>query len=220
MITLYDYFRSSAAYRVRIVLNLKGLDYQLQEVHLVNNGGEQHQESYQAINPQELVPTLIDDDFVISQSMAIIEYLEKKYPEVSVFTGDIKQDARIRALANIIACDIHPLNNLRVLQYLKGTLNISDDEKTKWYANWIALGFAAFEKQLDSDGKYCFGDQITLADICLIPQVYNAYRFHCDMSAFKKINNIYQSCMKLDAFQKAASADWPNIIPAHTAIRS
>lgn len=129
MLTLYDYFRSSASFRVRIALNIKNVDYQLKEVHLVNNGGEQHQDDYKNLNPQELVPTLVDGDFNVSQSMAILDYLEAQYPNPSLLFGDAKQQAKIRALANIVACDIHPLDNLRVLQYLKGVLEISDEEK-------------------------------------------------------------------------------------------
>ena len=203
MITLYDYFRSSGAYRVRIVLNLKQIDYQLKEVHLVNNGGEQHHPVYKKLNPQELVPTLVDDDFVLSQSMAIIDYLEAKYPQPSLFYGDLQQHAKIQALANIVACDIHPLNNLRVLQYLKNILNISDAEKQTWYAHWIDLNFKAIEQQVEVNGPYCFGKQITLADVCLIPQVFNANRFNCEMTAFPKINRVYDACLQHAAFAKA-----------------
>jgi len=203
MITLYDYFRSSASFRVRIALNLKQVDYQLKEVHLVNNGGEQHGDDYKALNPQSLVPTLVDGDFKLSQSMAILDYLDVRYPQPSLLPGDLRQQAKIRSLANIIACDIHPVNNLRVLQYLKGVLKISDEEKQAWYEHWILLSFAAIEQQVDPDGPYCFADQLSLADVCLIPQIYNAHRFHCDMAAFPKIEKIYQACMQLDAFAKA-----------------
>ena len=203
MLTLYDYFRSSASFRVRIALNLKKVAYQLQEVHLVSNGGEQHQDDYKDLNPQELVPTLVDGDFHVSQSMAILDYLEAQYPNPSLLFGDAQQQAKIRALANIVACDIHPLDNLRVLQYLKGVLKVSDEEKQTWYAHWIVLGFKAIEVQLDSAGPYCFAEQVTLADVCLIPQVYNACRFNVDMIAFPKIERVYNACMQLDAFAKA-----------------
>ena len=190
---LYTYFRSSAAYRVRIALNLKGLAAEHVPVHLVNNGGEQHSESYRQLNPSELVPTWVEQDFVLTQSLSILEYLEEKFPDIALLPQDLQQRALIRAFSLSIACDIHPLNNLRVLQYLTGTLEISDTQKTAWYKHWVL-----------TNGKFCFGNQPTLADCCLIPQVYNALRFNLDLSDYPKICSIYTHCNTLEAFQHAA----------------
>lgn len=202
---LYSYFRSSAAYRVRIALNLKNLECEIIPVHLLNNGGEQHGQAYRQINPSELLPALVEDDFALAQSLSILEYLEEKYPEHALLPNNLQDRARVRAFCQNIACDIHPLNNLRVLKYLKHELQISDDEKTAWYKHWVEIGFKSLEQQLiDSNGKFCFGDQATLADCCLIPQVYNAKRFNIDLSAFPQISAIYQHCSDLDAFKNAA----------------
>ncbi len=202
---LYSYFRSSAAYRVRIALNLKGLPAEIVPVHLVKNGGEQHSAEYCQLNASELVPTLIDDTFALSQSLSILEYLDEKYPEPALLPKQIQQRALIRAFSQNIACDIHPLNNLRVLQYLQNVFALSEGEKSTWYKHWIELGMRSLEAQLtESNGQFCFGEQATFADCCLIPQVYNAKRFNIDVSAFPKIESIYQHCMTLDAFQQAA----------------
>ena len=202
---LYTYFRSSAAYRVRIALNLKGLNAEHLPVHLVNNGGEQHSEAYRQVNPSELVPTLTEGDFTLGQSLSIIEYLDEKFTDTALLPQDLQQRAQVRAFSLSIACDIHPLNNLRVLQYLSGTLEITDEQKNTWYKHWVMTGFAALEAQLEqSNGKFCFGEQATLADCCLIPQVYNALRFNVDLSLYPKINSIYTHCNTLHAFQQAA----------------
>lgn len=202
---LYTYFRSSAAYRVRIALNLKGLLAEHIPVHLVNNGGEQHSASYRLLNPSELVPALVEQDFVLTQSLSILEYLEEKFPDTVLLPTDQQQRALIRAFCLSIACDIHPLNNLRVLQYLVGTLKINDAQKTAWYKHWVLMGFKALEAQLEqSNGNFCFGNQPTLADCCLIPQVYNALRFNFDLSDYPKICSIYAHCNTLEAFQLAA----------------
>ena len=202
---LYSYFRSSAAYRVRIALNLKGLPAEIVPVHLVKNGGEQHSAEYRQLNASELVPTLIDDTFALSQSLSILEYLDEKYPEPALLPKQIQQRALIRAFSQNIACDIHPLNNLRVLQYLQNVFALSEGEKSTWYKHWIELGMRSLEAQLtESNGQFCFGEQATFADCCLIPQVYNAKRFNIDVSVFPKIESIYQHCMTLDAFQQAA----------------
>ncbi len=202
---LYSYFRSSAAYRVRIALNLKGLPAEIVPVHLVKNGGEQHSAEYRQLNASELVPTLIDDTFALSQSLSILEYLDEKYPEPALLPKQLQQRALIRAFSQNIACDIHPLNNLRVLQYLQNVFALSEGEKSTWYKHWIELGMRSLEAQLtESNGQFCFGEQATFADCCLIPQVYNAKRFNIDVSAFPKIESIYQHCMTLDAFQQAA----------------
>lgn len=202
---LYSYFRSSAAYRVRIALNLKGLAAEIIPVHLVKNGGEQHADPYRQINPSELVPTLVDEDFTLSQSMSTLEYLEETHPATALLPQAAQQRALIRAFCQSIACDIHPLNNLRVLQYLQQTLQVTDTGKDEWYAHWIQLGMQSLEAQLnDSNGQFCFGDQPTFADCCLIPQVYNAKRFNIDLSAYPKIEAIYQHCLSLPAFQQAS----------------
>jgi maleylacetoacetate isomerase len=202
---LYTYFRSSAAYRVRIALNLKGLNADYIPVHLVNNGGEQHSDAYKALNPAELVPTLVDDEFQLSQSLSILEYLEEQHPEVALLPQDVQQRALVRAFSLAIACDIHPLNNLRILQYLSGPLQVSDEQKNTWYRHWVELGFKTLEALLhNSNGRFCFGDQPTFADCCLIPQVYNALRFNVDLTAYPKISSIYQHCNTLAAFQQAA----------------
>ncbi|QYK00246.1 maleylacetoacetate isomerase [Shewanella psychrotolerans] len=204
---LLGYWRSSAAYRVRIALNLKGLDAELQSVHLVKDGGEQHSAQYAALNPQELVPTLIegDDEFVLSQSLAIIEYLDEIYPQHQMLPAEPKDRALVRAMALSVACEIHPLNNLRVLQYLSGPLGLGEEAKTAWYQHWIHQGFTALEKQLvEHSGTYCFGDNVTLADLCLIPQIYNANRFKVDLTVYPNICRIWDNCHQLDAFVKAA----------------
>ncbi|WP_199608635.1 maleylacetoacetate isomerase [Flocculibacter collagenilyticus] len=198
---LYGYWRSSAAYRVRIALNLKNIQCELISVHLVKNGGEQHAEEYKALNPHELVPTLIDSDIVLNQSLAILEYLEEKHSETPLLPSNLQDKAAVRALAYDIACEVHPLNNLRVLQYLSGQLAVTDEQKTQWYHHWIKIGFDGLEKKLSKTaGKYCFGDTVTIADLCLIPQVYNAHRFNVDMSSYPIINRIVENCNSLDAF--------------------
>mgnify|MGYP001586820779 CR=1 FL=1 len=206
---LYSYFRSSAAYRVRIALNLKGLEAEVIPVHLVKNGGEQHSAEYRQINPSELLPTLVEDasegGFTLSQSLSILEYLEEKYPKTALLPQNIEQRALIRAFSQSIACDIHPLNNLRVLQYLSSTLMLSDEQKFAWYKHWVEVGFNGLEAQLkDSNYKFCFGETATFADCCLVPQVYNALRFNIDLTAYPKITAIYQYCNTLSAFQNAA----------------
>jgi maleylacetoacetate isomerase len=197
---------------VRIALNLKGLSYDTQAVHLLKQGGEQHSAEYAAINPSELVPTLLDQQYVLTQSLSILEYLEEAYPKTALLPQNLQQRAQIRTFAQHIACEIHPLNNLRVLQYLEQTLAVSNSEKTAWYQHWIKLGFHSLEQQLQhSNGKYCFGEQASFADCCLIPQVYNAKRFQIDLTEYPKIQSIYTHCMRLAAFQQAApeqQADW------------
>ncbi len=207
MLQLYDYFRSTASYRVRIALHLKRLAYDKVEIHLVNNGGEQHQPSYLALNPQGLVPCLIDGDSKITQSLAILEYLEETYPTPALLPTDNKARAYVRALSQLIACDIHPLNNLRVLQYLTGELDCSEQQKQAWYQHWIAIGFTAFEQSLQQHGYHgscCYGDAPTFADLLLVPQVYNANRFQCDLSAYPTIQAINAYCLSLPAFANAA----------------
>lgn len=206
MLTLYSYFRSSAAYRARIALNLKGLDYDLHYVHLSRGGGEQFQPAYRKINPQALVPALDDGGAIITQSLAMIEYLEEAYPEMPLLPSTALERARVRALALLIACEIHPLNNLRVLNFLTRDLKLSEDDKLRWYKHWIATGFAALEESLTTNkatGVYCHGDRPTLADVCLVPQVANARRFNCDLAPYPTVVRINEACLKLDAFIKA-----------------
>ncbi len=205
MLTLYGYWRSSAAYRVRIALNLKGLSYHSQSIHLVKDGGQQHQADYQTLNPTELVPTLVDGDLVLNQSMAILQYLDDLYPEYPLMPKDKVEKAKIMAFALDIACEMHPTNNLRVLQYLKKPLAHSQEETETWYRHWLTLGFDALESRLlEHGGDYCFADEISMADLVLVPQVYNAHRYQLDMKAYPKIQSIYENCLKLDAFQKAS----------------
>lgn len=206
---LYSYFRSSAAYRVRIALNLKRLSVDIVPVHLLKNGGEQHSVAYQQIHPHQLVPALRADEaeasFMLTQSLSMLEYLEEKFSAIPLLPEDVKARALIRAFCQSIACDLHPLNNLRVLQYLSDILKITEAQKTAWYMHWLELGFNGLEAQLiDSNQQFCFGDRASFADCCLIPQVYNAKRFKMDLSAYPKIEAIYVHCNTLPAFQQAA----------------
>ncbi len=206
MMKLYGYWRSSAAYRVRIALNHKGLTAEQISVHLVKNGGEQHQSSYTALNAQELVPTLVFSDVngqerALTQSVAIIEYLDEVYKENSLLPDNAYDKAIVRAMSLTVACEVHPLNNLKVLQYLASELDITDSAKTQWYHNWVNQGFTALELQLAQySGNFCFGDSITLADLCLVPQVYNAERFKVDMTPFPNIVRINAHCLTQQVF--------------------
>lgn len=201
---LYGYWRSSAAYRVRIALNLKNIEVESIPVHLVKNGGEQHSLEYVDLNPTHLVPTLVDGDLVLNQSLAIVEYLDSKFPEIPLYPNNFADKALVQALTLDVACEIHPVNNLRVQQYLVNELGCDEQTKLAWSHYWMGTGFAAIEKKLErSAGRYCFGDKITMADLCLIPQVYNANRFNLDMSAFPLINSIVEHCNQHPAFIKA-----------------
>ncbi|MBT2771987.1 maleylacetoacetate isomerase [Halomonas sp. ISL-60] len=212
MTTLYGYFRSSAAYRVRIALNLKGLDYDQVPINLVK--GEQRGGDHLARNPQGMVPSLVlDDGSVVNQSLAICEYLDEVYPEPALLPADALARAQVRALAQLVACEVHPLNNLRVLKYLVAELGVDEGAKLAWYRHWIAEGFTAMEATLSTDpssGDFCHGDTPTLADICLVPQVYNAERFECDLSAYPTLQRIAANCRTLPAFQKAAPEAQPD----------
>jgi maleylacetoacetate isomerase/maleylpyruvate isomerase len=202
---LYGYWRSTAAYRVRIALYLKDIEFESISVHLVKNGGEQHANDYTTINPTHLVPTLVDGEFSLNQSLAIIDYLDQAYDGVALYPKEAKLRAKVAALSLDIACEIHPLNNLRVQQYLTNSLAADGEVKQAWLAHWMGIGFAAIEKQLEtSAGRYCFADTLTVADICLVAQVYNANRFSVDMSGYPMINRIVENCNKLPAFIKAA----------------
>lgn len=204
---LYSYFRSSASYRVRIALNYKNIPHRQEYVHLVKEGGEQFKADYKKLNSQCLVPTLVDDEHIITQSLAMLEYLEEKYPSPALLPEDIHQRAKVRSMALQIACEIHPLNNLRVLQYLQNDLQLSDEDKSMWYQHWIIEGFNALEVRLERDadvGKCCFGDTPTFADLCLIPQVYNAKRFDCPLDDYPTIMRINDHCLGLTAFATAS----------------
>lgn len=210
---LYSYFRSSASYRVRIALNVKNLPYEYVPVHLVRDGGEQLKPEYRAVNVDGIVPTLIDGHEVMPQSLAIIEYLEETHPEPPLLPKAPADRAYVRSLALQVACEIHPLNNLRVLKYLKHTLRVENDAKDAWYRHWVDTGFATLEAHLASDGrtgKLCFGDEPTLADACLIPQVFNAQRFNVDTSNYPTIQRIYDHAMQIDAFARAAPGVQPD----------
>ncbi len=199
---LYDYFRSSAAFRLRIALNLKGLAYDSLAVNLVTN--EQRDAGFLALNPQGLVPALATDSGeLLTQSVAILEWLEEAYPEPPLLPLDALGRARVRAMVQAIACDIHPLNNLRVQRYLVDTLGVSEDAKLAWYHHWIALGFAALEQQVGGE-RYCFGDAPTLADACLLPQMYNARRFGQDLQPYPRLQAIAAHLEQLPAFAAAS----------------
>jgi maleylpyruvate isomerase len=210
---LYSYFRSSAAYRVRIALNLKGLAYEYAPIHLLRDGGQQLKPDYRELNPDGIVPTFIDGDNVLTQSLAIIEYLEETHPEPTLLPGTPLDRAFIRSVALQIACEIHPVDNLRVLKYLKHTLKVGDEAKDAWYRHWLESGFESLEKRLANDsrvGKLCFGDTPTLSDLCLAPQVYNARRFNLDMSCYPTIERIADHAAQIDAFARAAPGQQPD----------
>lgn len=209
---LYDYFRSSAAYRVRIALNLKGVEYQQVPVSLVK--GEQSAAPFLDINPQGLVPALeLDDGTLLSQSLAICEYLDEAHPTPALLPAGALSRARVRALAQAIACDIHPLNNLGVMKYLKGALSIGEEAAAQWYGHWVSEGFAALEQRLEGEGetgRFCHGERPTLADLCLVPQVYNARRFAIDLSDYPGIVAVDAACTALQAFAAAAPENQPD----------
>ena len=211
---LYTYFRSTAAYRVRIALNLKGLVYNPRFIHLVKDGGEQHAEAYREVNLQGLVPTLIEDDISITQSLAIIEYLEERYPSPTLLPESAESRAQVRSIAQQICCDIHPLNNLRILNYLRSEMQQDDKARHQWCQHWISEGLTAIEQQLTRSGKHqslcCVGDTPTIADLCLIPQLYNARRFSCNTDDYPTLIKIDEHCMTLAAFQQASPDQQPD----------
>lgn len=208
---LHDYWRSSAAYRVRIALNLKGLRYEHLPVNL--SASDEATAAYRALNPQGLVPTLVDAGLVLTQSLAICEYLEETHPEPALLPAGPADRARVRAVAQAIACDIHPLNNLRVLTYLVRDLGIAESDKLAWYRHWIAEGLEAVEISVAGEttpGRFCHGNQPTLADVCLIPQLYNARRFDCDLAAYPTLVRIETACLALPAFDSARPERQPD----------
>ena len=213
MLKLYSYFRSSAAFRVRIALELKGLPFEYIPVHLLRDGGQQFSEAYTQLNANALVPTLLDGDHALSQSLAIVEYLDETHPEPPLLPATALDRAYVRALSQAIACDIHPLNNLRVLKYLKHTLGVAEEAKDAWYKHWVELGLTSLNTTLEREGKagrFCFGDTPTLADICLVPQVFNAQRFQIDVARFPVIARVFEACMAQSAFQKAEPKAQPD----------
>lgn len=200
---LYTYYRSSAAYRVRIALNFKDVAYEPVPIHLLREGGQQHRPEYRQVNPQGLVPAIEVDGRVISQSLAIIEYLEERYPQPPLLPADRADRAIVRSMALGIACDVHPLNNLRVLNYLRQQLALDDGTVQRWYAHWLTQAFTALEElvtRYSGDGKRCFGNQVTLADVYLVPQMFSARRFKCDVSAYPTLRGISETLEQIPAF--------------------
>ena len=207
---LYNYFRSSASFRVRIALALKQLPYDYQVVHLQK--GEQHQGEFAAHSTDHLVPMLqLDDGTHVLQSLAICEYLDETHPTPPLLPADPMGRARVRALAQMVACDIHPINNLRVLQYLTQTLGVAEDAKNAWYAHWVTLGLEAFEQRLHepATGAFCHGQTPTLADVCLVPQIFNAQRFEVPLAGYPRMMKIFEACMALPAFASAQPSACP-----------
>lgn len=203
-LTLYDYARSSAAFRVRIALNLKGLDYAREDILL--RAEQQTSQEYLAVNPQGLVPALVDGETVLTQSLAIMDYLEEIHPEPPILPADAAERARVRALSQIVACEIHPLNNLRVRRYLADNLGLDEAASSTWYKHWMAKGLSSFEAMLDNaraTAAFCHGDRPTLADICLVPQVFNAKLYDCPLDDYPTLMRIFGNCMALSAFDQA-----------------
>jgi maleylacetoacetate isomerase len=209
-VKLYTYFRSSAAFRVRIALNLKGLAYEPVFVHLAK--GEHRKHEYTGVYPQGLLPTLLDDGQALSQSLAIIEYLEEKHPRPALLPQDALGRARVRSLSLLVACEIHPLNNLRTLQHLKRALGQSEEQVNAWYRHWIADGFAKLEADLarGGTGRFCHGDSPSMADCCLVPQVFNAKRYQSDLGPYPTVMRIFDACMQFEAFDRAQPSKQPD----------
>ena len=210
---LHNFFRSSASFRVRIALSLKGLSYEYVAVHLAR--GEHKLSAYAALSADTLVPLLEIDNLKLSQSMAIMEYLDEKYPEPALLPKDALGRARVRALSQSIACEIHPLNNLRVLKYLTRVLKIDEEAKNTWYVHWCRAGLEAFERQLAQlpPAKFCYGDTPTMADCCLVPQIFNAKRFNVPFEGLPRTMATFEACMALPAFQQAQPSACPDFEP-------
>jgi maleylacetoacetate isomerase/maleylpyruvate isomerase len=209
-VRLFTYFRSSASFRVRIALNLKGLAYEASFVHLPK--GEHRAAPYSKVNPQALTPTLeLDDGDALAQSLAIIEYLDETHPQPSLLPRDSKGRARVRSLSLLVACEIHPLNNLRTLQYLKRQLGQSDEQMNTWYRHWVADGLAKYEAEIAGRaGRFSYGDAPTMADCCLVPQIFNAQRYQCDLAPYPVTMRVFGECMRLDAFDRAQPSKQPD----------
>jgi maleylacetoacetate isomerase len=208
---LYHYFRSSASFRVRIALALKGLDCELVPIHLLKH--EQTSAAYAALTPAQLVPLLkVDDEHLLTQSLAIIEYLDEVHPAPSLLPGDAFDRARIRSIAQDIACEIHPIDNLRVLRYLVREMKVGEDDKTRWYKHWVETGLEVVERRLAGDartGRFCHGDTPTLVDCVLVPQIFNAQRFECRLDHVPTVMRVFEACMALDAFSKTQPSAYP-----------
>lgn len=210
---LYNYFRSSASFRVRIALGLKGLPYEYAVVHLTRGGGQQFAPAFRAINPDALIPVLEDDGHALTQSLAIIEYLDETHPEPPLLPKAPLDRAYVRAIALGIACEIHPLNNLRVLRYLVRDLKATEEQKNAWYRHWVEQGLASIEARLVAErksGRYAFGDRVTLADVVIVPQIFNAQRFDCRLDHVPTIMRIFEHCMELPAFVDAQPSRQPD----------
>lgn len=208
---LYSYFRSSASYRVRIGLALKGLDYDYHAVHLPQN--EQTAESYAAVSASRLVPLLRDGEHTLTQSLAILEYLDETHPAPPLLPASPAERARVRAIALDIACEIHPLNNLRVLRYLVGPMQVAEDDKNRWYRHWVETGLEVVERQLAvRPATFCHGDTPTLADVCLVPQIFNARRFECRLDHVPQVMRVFDACMQLDAFEQTRPEHCPDAV--------
>lgn len=209
---LYSFFNSSTSFRVRIALALKGLPYDYAGVNL--RAGEQNKDEHRGLSPAGIVPVLVDADASLTQSLAIIDYLDRRYPEPRLLPEDDLLRARVLEIAQTIACEIHPINNIRVLKYLTGTLGVSEEKKNAWYAHWVEEGLGAVERLLEKlpAAPYCVGDTPTLADCCLVPQVANAQRMGCDLSRFTRVMAVYEHCMRQDAFVQAAPQQQPDFV--------
>ncbi len=213
MMKLHNYFRSSASFRVRIALNLKHLPYEYAPVHLSKDGGQQLGAAFRTLNPDALVPVLDDNGAILTQSLAIIEYLEETHPEPPLLPRDTVERAYVRSIALAIACEIHPLDNLRVLRYLVKTLGATEDQKNAWYRHWVERGLAAIEARLEAEhraGRYTLGDAVTLADVCLVPQIFNAQRMNCRLDDVPCVMRIFENCMALSAFDGAQPSKQPD----------
>ncbi|MEM8684096.1 MAG: maleylacetoacetate isomerase [Pseudomonadota bacterium] len=209
--TLYSYWRSTAAYRIRVALNLKGVDYDLVSINLAPGVKENRGDDYATRNPQQLVPFFEDDRVSLAQSMAILEYLEERYPEPRLLPAGTQQRGEVRAFCQHIACDVHPLNNVSVLTYLSNDLGIDDDARSTWYAHWVHRVFRSAESEIARHGgAYVFGDTLTMADVLLVPQVYNAHRFDVPMSEFPNILAVEARCLALEAFDRARPEKQPD----------
>jgi maleylacetoacetate isomerase/maleylpyruvate isomerase len=210
-VKLYTYFRSSAAFRVRIAFNLKGLQYEPRFISLPK--GAHRQPDYAKVNPQALVPTLVTDDGLhLAQSLAIIEYLDESHPRPPLIPGEAGARARVRSLSLLVACEIHPLNNLRTLQYLKRELKLGEEHVNAWYRHWIGEGLARLEAELQSPltGRFSHGDAPTMADCCLVPQIFNAKRYECDLAPYPAAMRVFGECMRLEAFDRAQPSRQPD----------
>jgi maleylacetoacetate isomerase len=210
---LYNYFRSSASFRVRIALNLKGLPYEYAVVHLLKDGGQQFKAEFRALNPEALIPVLEDSGHALTQSLAIIEYLEETHPQPPLLPPSALDRAYVRALALAVACEIHPLNNLRVLRYLVRELKVSEEQKNAWYRHWVEQGLASIEARLVAEGRcgrHALGDTVTLADVVLVPQIFNAQRFDCRLDHVPTVMRIFGHCMELPAFVDAQPSRQPD----------